>query len=192
MPTVPLPAVPLPAVPLPDRAGPCRAFRARGIVRFDQAAAHVHRLPYGRAADVLAEGRGTCSSKHALLVRLGRALGLDIRLMLGLVRLDAASAPAVGPVLAAQGRGLAFVPEAHCWLELDGQSWDLTFPDQPPGPLRTVPLVARSWPPTPAALAEKPAWHRAQLAHHLPPGWTVDALWALREACIAALATAAP
>lgn len=50
-----------------------REFLTHGLVHFRQAAQFVKQLPYGRNTDrsdyrlVLSEGRGTCSTKHALL-----------------------------------------------------------------------------------------------------------------------------
>ena len=59
--------------------GPITAlFRAAGTHDFVGAARHLLALPYGRIADrnkfwlVLEEGRGTCTTKHALLAELAR------------------------------------------------------------------------------------------------------------------------
>lgn len=159
-----------------------RRFRAGGAADFRAAARLVHGLPYGRAADVLAAGCGTCSSKHALLAELAAEAGVDAVLMLGLVRM-------VGPEpvrAVLDAAGLAWMPEAHCWLRVEGRDWDLTFPDQPPGPPVVAAVESVPW--DPARLGEKVAWHRARLATHAPPGWTADQLWAVRERCIAALA----
>ena len=51
-----------------------RRFAALGLGDYREAARHVRNLPYGRNSDrsewrlVLEEGRGTCSTKHDLLV----------------------------------------------------------------------------------------------------------------------------
>ncbi|MGI6128050.1 MAG: hypothetical protein ACOYEF_14125 [Planifilum sp.] len=48
------------------------------------AAAYIRRLPYGCNTDrgdfrrVLREGKGTCSTKHALLVRLAQEQGIPL------------------------------------------------------------------------------------------------------------------
>ena len=53
-------------------------FMDRGIDNFRAAGRYLHHLPYGRNTDradfrlVLTEGRGTCSTKHALLAELAR------------------------------------------------------------------------------------------------------------------------
>jgi hypothetical protein len=58
-----------------------REFVALGLGGYREAAHHVRYLPYGRNSDrsdwrlVLKEGRGTCSTKHALLAELARVPG---------------------------------------------------------------------------------------------------------------------
>ena len=53
-----------------------RMFRAAGVGDFAGAARHLLALPSGRISDrasfwlVLTEGRGTCTTKHALLAEL--------------------------------------------------------------------------------------------------------------------------
>ena len=80
----------LPSVRLTS-AGPVTAhFLSLGIRDFRDAARHVWRLPYGRISDrskvllVLTEGRGTCTTKHALLAELAAEHGVDVGLTLGI------------------------------------------------------------------------------------------------------------
>jgi len=80
----------LPDAPLRP-AGPITAeFVARDIPDFRAAGRHLHHLPYGRNSDrsafrlVLPEGRGTCSTKHALLAELAREQSLPVVLTLGI------------------------------------------------------------------------------------------------------------
>jgi hypothetical protein len=93
-------------------------------------ARYIRRLPYGRNADrsdyglVLAERRGTCSTKHALLAALARDHGRPVELRLGIYEMDADNTPGVGPVL--RRHGLESVPEAHCYLAYGGLRVDLT------------------------------------------------------------------
>lgn len=64
-------------------------FAALGIHDYRAAARHVRSLPYGRNSDrsdwllVLDEGRGACSTKHALLAELARENGRRVALVLG-------------------------------------------------------------------------------------------------------------
>src|SRR6185369_1548349 len=61
---------------------------------FREAAAYVHRLPYGRntnrsdALAVIREGHGTCSTKHALLRRLALEQDIDIALVIGIYEMN--------------------------------------------------------------------------------------------------------
>lgn len=183
-------------------AGPItEAFRARGMSSFRAAARHVWCLSYGRTsahADlrlVLAEGRGTCSSKHALLAALVYEERLeDIELVLGIYEMTEANTPGVDEVLAA--RGLDALPEAHCWLRYRGVDIDLTMPPGSPsfdGRERRF-LHQEAIPPEAAVGAYKAEIHRGVLARWLTSkgrlDLTLNDVWRVREACIAALAAA--
>ncbi|MDQ4127000.1 MAG: hypothetical protein M3151_03470, partial [Actinomycetota bacterium] len=120
----------LPNFALDGRGRLDTAFFAIGARDYHAAARHVRRLPYGRNSDradyglVLEEGRGTCSTKHALLAALARDYGLPVELRLGVYEMDGRNTPGVGPVLARYG--LDGVPEAHCYLAYRGARVDLT------------------------------------------------------------------
>ena len=120
----------LPDFPLDAEGEAGRRFAALGIGGYRDAARHVRSLPYGRTSDrsdwrlVLEEGRGTCSTKHALLAELARENGRPVSLVLGVYEMDGENTPGVGGVL--DGYGLPFVPEAHCYLVYDGKRVDLT------------------------------------------------------------------
>ncbi len=105
-------------------------FRALGVGDFRLAAGYVRDLPYGRNSDrsdwglVLAENRGTCSTKHALLAALAREHGASVELRLGVYLMDGTNTPGVAGVLEASG--LAGLPEAHCYLAYRGERVDVT------------------------------------------------------------------
>jgi hypothetical protein len=105
-------------------------FAALGIRDYRGAARYVRSLPYGRNSDrsdwllVLNEGRGTCSTKHALLAELAREHGRRVALVLGVYEMDESNTPGVGAVL--EHNGLRRVPEAHCYLAHEGARVDLT------------------------------------------------------------------
>lgn len=107
-----------------------REFAALGFGCYRDAARHVRSLPYGRNSDrsdwrlVLREGRGTCSTKHALLAELARENGWRVALVLGVYEMDGGNTPGVGAVL--ERHGLPCVPEAHCYLAYEGARVDLT------------------------------------------------------------------
>lgn len=64
------------------------------------------------------------STKHALLAALAIEQGLAVQLTLGISEMTARNTPGVGRVLSRHG--LAFVPEAHCYLIHSGVRIDVT------------------------------------------------------------------
>lgn len=168
-----------------------QAFLGRGVETYRAAAELVWRLAYGRGAgrddlQVLAERRGTCSTKHALLARLAREHDVDVRLMLVVYLMDGDNTPGVGSVLASHG--LTVLPEAHCVLRWDGVDVDMTR--------RSGLEIAGPWllemEITPEDIVElKGVVHRRFLAQWMVanlPGWTLGSLWRAREACVVGLA----
>ena len=105
-------------------------FRTLGIHDFVGAARHLLKLPYGRIVDrskfwlVLEEGRGTCTTKHALLAELAREQDIDVSLILGIYEMSERNTPGVGRVLSKYG--LESIPEAHCYLSHKGGRIDIT------------------------------------------------------------------
>ena len=105
-------------------------FQAAGIHDFAAAARHVLTLPYGRIADrrnlrlVLKEGRGSCTTKHALLAELACEQGIEVDLTLGIYEMSERNTPGVGRVLSAYG--LEYMPEAHCYLRHESGRIDVT------------------------------------------------------------------
>ncbi|MBN1380417.1 MAG: hypothetical protein JXA41_01955 [Deltaproteobacteria bacterium] len=107
-----------------------KAFLKLGIKDLHNACEYVTRLPYGRTSDktnfmqVLPEGRGSCSTKHALIASLAAELAIDVQLMLGIYMMCEANTPGVEKVLA--NSGCVALPEAHCYLKYRDQRIDLT------------------------------------------------------------------
>lgn len=170
------------------------AFLQAGIPTFVRACEQVKHLPYGRNSNrfnpllVLQEQRGTCSSKHALLAMLAQEqqYGDAIQLMLGIFAMHAQNTPAVQHILSQHA--LDYIPEAHCYLRIHGEVLDITQP---------VPICFE-----PDLLQEQPiqaadvATVKVQLHQHFISEWvrqqpqllhTPEAIWHIRELCIAAL-----
>lgn len=173
-----------------------RRLRERGIGDLREAIRLVRDLPYGRPGDaadplaVLAEGVGTCSTKHALLARLCDELGVaDVQLTLGVYEMDALNTPPAGPVLAEHG--LEAIPEAHCYLRYDGERFDFTGASADGVPIERF---RHEEPIRPDQVGDyKERVHRAVLADwrtSLDRELDVADLWAIREACVAALSAA--
>ena len=120
----------LPSDPIKDRGPISAAFLRLRIHDFRSAGQYVRDLSFGRNAatsDLLAvlnEGKGTCSTKHALLKALASEQGLPIRLVLGIYEMNARNTPGIGQVL--EEHHLPCIPEAHCYLVHQDRRIDVT------------------------------------------------------------------
>jgi hypothetical protein len=183
----------LPDFPLSEHEPLVQGFLALGLRRFVDAARYVWELPYGRNSDradfrlVLPEGRGTCSTKHALLAALARAHGQPVKLMLGIYDMHERNTPGVGAVL--EREGLPGIPEAHCYLAVHQRRVDLSRQQPPAASIAALAVFFTEQEIAPediGALQEE--LHRAFLRswaarRRLDP----ERLWRVREACLAAL-----
>jgi len=188
----------LPETPLPESGVLGSAFRRRGCATLRDAARYLHLLPYGRNADraafhlVLAEGRGTCSTKHALLAALAQEVGVPVRLTLGMFEMCEANTPGVGPVL--ERHQLTAIPEAHTYLRYDDRRIDVTRSGVTPQAEIERFLVEQDI--RPDQIGDfKVSFHRTFLREWLSrhseyARLTPEALWEIREACIAAISQA--
>lgn len=120
---------------LPDRpitaSGPVSlAFLAGGITTFHQACRFVQELPYGYTTDrdsplaVFAEGKGTCTTKHAAIATLAQELGLPVFKQVGIYAMTEEIVAGAGEILARFG--LPHVPMLHCFLAHEEHRVDLT------------------------------------------------------------------
>ncbi len=168
-------------------------FLALGIDDYREASLFTNQLSYGRNADranfrlVLPERRGTCSTKHALLAALAIEQRLPIHLTLGIYEMSERNTPGIGAVLSKHG--LAFVPEAHCYLIYNGTRIDVTRD----AVIAAEPIARFLHEETIAPeqigdykVAMHQAWMREWVAREMPNrNW--EQVWKIREACIAAL-----
>lgn len=163
-----------------------------GITSFDVLCHRVAAVPYGRVSKaddplaVLRENVGTCSSKHLLLARLAKPMGVrNIQLMIGLYRMHEGNTPGVGAVL--KKSEINWIPEVHCYLMQKGQRLDFTgLPSGAANPFDDL-LDERVVHPDSLG-SEKPAWHKAYLANWAQTrGLTAERAWQIREDCIHAL-----
>src|SRR5713101_3545541 len=175
-----------------EPAGPLTAeITARGVTDFRAAARYLQSLPYGRTANradfsaVLREGRGTCSTKHALLAALAQEHELAVGLTLGIYEMHERNTPGVGTVLARYA--LASIPEAHCYLTFEGMRIDVTRSGADP-----TESIARF-------LHEEIGEYKVTRHRQFMRTWVADHpgivrgrnfedVWRIREECIAALA----
>ncbi len=173
-----------------------KQFLQIGISDYASACDFVRLLPYARNSDkhqndiVLQEGFGTCSTKHALLAELALEQEVKrVRLMLGIFMMHAHNTPRVAAILAEHK--LIAIPEAHTYLRSANTLIDCTgvnFSEQNflPDLIHEIEIV-------PKQIREyKPLYHQQYietwLADHPEIPYTMPEIWAIREACIAALA----
>lgn len=106
-------------------------IKSKGIYSWNKLTKYIQHLPYGRNKNrtdftlVLSEKKGTCSSKHALLKNIANLNNIpNITLILGIYRMTAQNTPKIGTALS--DNSIDFIPEAHCYLRVNGNRVDLT------------------------------------------------------------------
>jgi len=169
-------------------------MRDRGIHTFQEAAKWVESLPYRRNRDkkshtaILDEQCGTCSTKHVFLKRLAyENRRPEVRLMLGIFKMDSCNTPAIAPVL--KKFKLKYLPEAHNYLRVHGQILDFTGLGMNETDLADSLLTEREISPY-QNTAYKNGMHRTYLVRwirkkRLP--YSRLGIWWIREECIEAL-----
>ncbi|WP_308993530.1 hypothetical protein QLS71_017690 [Mariniflexile litorale] len=105
--------------------------KGNGINSWNELTEFIKNLPYGRNKNrtelglVLSEKKGTCSSKHAVLKRIADLNNIpNIDLILGIYRMNELNTPEIGTELT--NNSIDFIPEAHCYLKINGNRIDLT------------------------------------------------------------------
>jgi hypothetical protein len=106
-------------------------IRSEGIDSWHELLEYIKNLPYGRNTDrtnldlVLTERKGTCSSKHAFLKQVADLNHIPgIKLLMGIYKMNESNTHGIGNVLS--NNQLDYIPEAHCYLSLNGKRIDLT------------------------------------------------------------------
>jgi len=171
-------------------------FIQAGALDYRMAARFVSRLPYGRNSNVsdpltvMCEGRGTCSTKHALLRRLATEQDVDVALSLGIYEMHERNTPGIGLIL--KKHGLATLPEAHCYLRFRGHRVDVTR-EIDVHPLDAIARFLHEESIAPEQIGDyKRTIHKQFLRRWLAEtgiaaGRNLDEIWSIREECIAAL-----
>ena len=170
-------------------------FREAGIHSFKEACEFTANLPYGRNANredfglVLSEGKGTCSSKHALLASLALENGHpEIELIAGIFLMSEETHLKLTDFF--QDKTYAAIPECHCYLRLNGERFDFT--DTSNGLERISPKLVREQRIDPNQVSD---W-KVMIHKHYLQGWlnrnppfqlTLDEIWKDREEAIALL-----
>jgi len=156
---------------------------------------YLRQLPYGRTSDrsdlslVLRENKGTCSSKHALAKQLADLNSVaDVELILAIYKMSETNTPGIGSHLT--DNGLAYIPEAHCYLKVQGERMDITNAHSDISSLKEAIISETTIEPSQVG-DYKVSYHKAFIEKwrvEENSAFSFDELWSIREKCIAALA----
>ena len=169
------------------------AFITRGLGSFHDVVLWVWKLPYGRNSDrsdfslVIKEGRGTCSTKHALLGQLANDLGIDLQLMIGIFLMNEENTREVAEIL--RRYTLREIPEAHCFLKCRESRFDFTMYKDGKPPLASHEFVYQEAIQPPQIGEYKMRLHqewirRWMTTRVLAKPVAFEALWQAREQCL--------
>jgi hypothetical protein len=173
------------------------AFSSMGVRDFEGAANYIRQLPYGRNANkldlltVFTDGCGTCSTKHALLKLLAneQGIGHEVELVMGIIKMNAENTPRVKHIL--EQHNLPYIPEAHMYLKLNGEVLDYTASSfATSGHDKDDVISETSIEPqqiTDYKVSYQKAFMKWWLEEHPEIPYSLDELFAIREACIKAL-----
>ncbi|PHS09242.1 MAG: hypothetical protein COA88_05225 [Kordia sp.] len=164
------------------------------VFTFLEAVQFVKNLPYGRTADranpdlVLKELKGTCSTKHAVLKKVAIEQELsNVKLYLCMFKMSGSNIPLLANVL--DKHQVAYVPEAHCVLQIDNNFIDVTNATSNYDNLINDVLELIEIQPEQIG-SFKVAYHQAYLKKWLKgtnSEYLFEEFWDIREECIATL-----
>jgi hypothetical protein len=168
-----------------------------GLSSFEELLHFVRHLPYGRTSDrtnpiqVLTELKGTCSSKHALIKMIAHEQGFhNVHLYLGIYKMNRNNTPGIGNTLLEYH--LSYLPEAHCYLEIDKKRVDLTNADSTFDRVRKDILDEEEIQPKQIG-NYKEKYHKRFLKYWIEQTrvpYDLKDIWAIREMCIRKLSQA--
>jgi hypothetical protein len=107
-----------------------KEFLKMNISSFHSACAYVHSMPYGYNAhrdDLMSlfnEGKGTCTTKHAVIASLAVELGLPVHKHVGIYAMTEALVSGANTIL--RKYTLPYLPMVHCYLVHESHRVDLT------------------------------------------------------------------
>ncbi len=164
----------------------------RGIISFLSFLEWVEQLPYKRNSNrenynlVFDEECGTCSTKHALIKAVATENKWDfVKLYIGIYKMNKATNPGVANVLAEHQ--LNYLPEAHTYLKINDEIADRTGLRLGKIPFHNVLLTEIEIDPHQIGQF-KIDWHKNYInTWAIENQYNPSKIWAVREACIAAL-----
>lgn len=150
----------------------------------------VKQIPYGRNANredfslVISENKGTCSSKHAYLKEFASKNNIpNIQLIIGIYKMTEANTN-IGTILT--DHKIDYIPEAHCYLKIDGKTVDVTSQEADFNTIKNDLLEEIEIEPYQVA-DFKVNYHQDFIKNWLKETnskFSLDELWKIRETCI--------
>jgi Family of unknown function (DUF5522) len=172
-------------------------FLSKNVTNFEKSCIFIADLKYERPSEnsitaLLAEGRGTCSTKHVTLKKLAAEQGYatDIKLMIGIYKMTAENTKGIGDILIKNG--LDYLPEAHTYLKYKNRVFDFTTPKSNKNTAFANDLLLEIEVDADKILLEKANLHRSFLKKWLTEQvhlqhFSVSDIWKIREQAIAQL-----
>ncbi len=105
-------------------------FLKLGITGFTEACRYVQEMPYGYNSNrddlliLFKEGKGSCTTKHAVIATLAEELSLPIRKSIGIYAMIEDLVTGTQPIL--ENHRLPYIPMVHCFLVNENYRVDLT------------------------------------------------------------------
>jgi len=172
---------------------------SNGIHDLESLARYLKTLPYGRNANktdlslILTEGMGTCSSKHAFFKAVAMENNFeDIKLVLSIFKMNGKNTPGIGNLILKAN--LDHIPEAHCYLKIENQVYDLTHPSSSFEKIKDDVMHEQFI--LPDNIGQyKIDFHKAYISRWISENGillTSQDIWRLREECIKALSQQTP
>lgn len=158
---------------------------------FEELILKVKNIPYGKNANrhdfslVLKENKGTCSSKHSFLKDFATKNHIqNVNLYIGMFKMNEANTPKLGTLITEYN--LDYIPEAHCYLKINGIPVDVTTSESFYDKIKNDILEEIEI--QPEQVSEfKIDYHKKYLQNWIKETHqtkTFDEIWTIREQCI--------
>ena len=164
-------------------------------MNFQELIEFVKHIPYGRNSNredfslVISENKGTCSSKHAFLKDFASKNYIpNVKLIIGIYKMSESNTK-INKILSENS--LNYIPEAHCYLKIDGTIVDVTSKESNFESIRNA-IIEEVEIETYQVAEFKIKYHQDFIKKWIDENsikQTFDEIWNIREQCIKQLST---
>ena len=164
-------------------------------MNFQETLIFVKQIPYGRNSNredfslVISENKGTCSSKHAFLKDFANRNNIpNVQLIIGMYKMKESNTK-IGTILSENK--IDYIPEAHCYLKIDGKIVDVTSESADFDKIKSDILEEIEIEPY-QVVNFKVKYHQDFIKNWLIDNnskFSFDEIWKIREKCIEQLST---